>query len=66
VNWRDSRQPFGSGDPIEEAAGPGLTPAPRRRKARTCFECPICTVKAWSRAFARLACIGCDKPLIAR
>jgi hypothetical protein len=70
VNWRDSRQPFSFGDPSAgttkpEAAGSGSMP-PRRRKTRTRFECPICTVKAWSRPSARLACAACDMPLVAR
>lgn len=71
VNWRDSRQPFGIGDPFAdmgepEAAGLGPVPPPRRRKTRARFECPICSVKAWSRPSARLACSACDKPLVAR
>jgi hypothetical protein len=72
VNWRDSRQPFSFGDPIggyhqtgSRRSRPSMPHRAAGRPAR-CFECPICTVKAWSRPSARLACAACDMPLVAR
>lgn len=68
INWRGvwpglTTRPAGPEAPASREPGTALAPA---RNTRTRFICPVCDVKAWSRASARLACTDCDTPLLAR
>lgn len=62
VDWHDGRFKRPN-NPIVT----GVAEAPATSKGtRTRFVCACCDVKAYARASARLACLDCEEPLIAR
>ncbi len=62
INWRDAQARFSLSPGL---SGASAEPAPARN-TRTRFICPLCDVKAWSRASTRLACSDCNSPLLVR
>lgn len=59
INWRDTRIARAPAPTERGAAAPP-------KNTRTRFVCLTCEVKAWSRASAKLACVDCNIPLVAR
>lgn len=68
VNWRDSQTVAWVLNPFNaEGSSPQDAPRAQRRKtpSRTRFECPGCKLSLHTRRSARLACLDCERPLIA-
>lgn len=68
VNWRDAQTVAWVLNPFDaEGLSPEDAPRARRRKtpSRTRFECPGCKLSLHTRRSARLACLDCERPLIA-